>query len=118
VIVASKKSTNFEQIKVKAHGEDTRMIMISTGIDYDDFIKRIKEKFGFRRNCKCKIRDDDGDGMISLSDQEDLDMAISSSKQAARKERAEFGKLEVCASLISVLPNANVCYTQIWVQEV
>ncbi|KAI5778926.1 hypothetical protein EDC01DRAFT_634408 [Geopyxis carbonaria] len=91
---------DIKKIKVKAHGEDTRMIMISTTVDYKEFIARLKEKFGFQKNVKCKIRDEDGDGMISVSDQEDLDMAISSCKKAARRERAEYGKLEVLASTI------------------
>jgi hypothetical protein len=71
------------------------MIMITTGVDYAEFVQRLKEKFGLRGDIRCKIRDEDGDGMIALSDQEDLDMAISSSKKAARRERAEFGKMEV-----------------------
>lgn len=71
------------------------MIMISTGTDFDEFVTRLKDKFGFKRKVRCKIRDEDGDGMISLSDQEDLDMAISSSKKAARRDRADVGKLEV-----------------------
>ncbi|KAI5843646.1 hypothetical protein BZA05DRAFT_422164 [Tricharina praecox] len=84
-----------KKIKVKAHGEDTRMIMITTGIEYNEFVQRLKEKFGFQGNVRCKIRDEDGDGMISVSDQEDLDMAISSCKKAARREKSEFGKLEI-----------------------
>lgn len=74
------------------------MIMITTGIEYNEFVQRLKEKFGFQGNVRCKIRDEDGDGMISVSDQEDLDMAISSCKKAARREKSEFGKLEVCLS--------------------
>ncbi|RPA97855.1 TPR-like protein [Choiromyces venosus 120613-1] len=92
----SSRRPDVKKIKVKAHHEDdTRMIMISTGTDFDEFITRLKDKFGFRRRVKCKIRDEDGDGMISLSDQEDLDMAISSSKKAARRERSDVGKLEI-----------------------
>jgi len=71
------------------------MIMITTGIEYTELVQRLREKFGFQGGVRCKIRDEDGDGMISVSDQEDLDMAISASKKAARRERSEFGKLEV-----------------------
>jgi hypothetical protein len=70
--------------------------MISTATEFQEFVTRLKDKFGFRGKVRCKIRDEDGDGMISLSDQEDLDMAISTSKNAARRDRAEHGKLEVC----------------------
>jgi hypothetical protein len=87
---------NFFQIKIKAHGEiDTRMIIITTGVDYAEFVQRLQEKFGYRKNVRCKIQDEDGDGMISLSDQEDLDNAISAAKRLARRERSEFGRLEV-----------------------
>lgn len=72
------------------------MILISTTAEFEEFVTRLKDKFGFRRGVRCKIRDEDGDGMISLSDQEDLDMAISTSKKAARRDRAEYGKMEVC----------------------
>jgi len=85
-----------KKIKVKAHhGPDTRMILISAAIEYKEFVARLKEKFGLSKGVRCKIKDEDGDGMISLSDQEDLDLAISSSKDAARQEGAEFGKLEI-----------------------
>lgn len=69
--------------------------MINANIDFDEFITRLQDKFGYRRKTRCKIRDEDGDGFISVSDQEDLDMAIASSKKNARRERSEFGKLEV-----------------------
>ncbi|PWW75530.1 hypothetical protein C7212DRAFT_352402 [Tuber magnatum] len=92
----SSRRPDVKKIKVKAHHEDdTRMIMISTATDFDEFVTRLKDKFGFRRKVRCKIRDEDGDGMISLSDQEDLDMAISSSKKAARRDRTDVGKLEI-----------------------
>lgn len=71
--------------------------MINVNIDFDEFVTRLQDKFGYRRKTRCKIRDEDGDGFISVSDQEDLDMAISSAKKNARRERSEFGKLEVCS---------------------
>ncbi|RPB16926.1 hypothetical protein P167DRAFT_479969, partial [Morchella conica CCBAS932] len=94
---ASRRAPEVKKIKVKAHGEDTRMIMINVNIDFDEFVTRLQDKFGYRRKTRCKIRDEDGDGFISVSDQEDLDMAISSAKKNARRERSEFGKLEVCS---------------------
>ncbi|CUS11712.1 unnamed protein product, partial [Tuber aestivum] len=92
----SSRRPDVKKIKVKAHHEDdTRVVIISTGTGFDEFVTRLKSKFGFQRKVRCKIRDEDGDGMISLSDQEDLDMAISSSKKAARRDRSDVGKLEV-----------------------
>lgn len=77
------------------------MIMINTNIEFDEFITRLKDKFGFRRKTRCKIQDEDGDGMISVSDQEDLDMAISTCKKNARRDRSEFGKLEVSSAILN-----------------
>jgi len=92
----SSRRPDVKKIKVKAHHEDdTRVVIISTGTGFDEFVTRLKSKFGFQRKVRCKIRDEDGDGMISLSDQEDLDMAISSSKKAARRDRSDVGKLEI-----------------------
>lgn len=94
--------TSRQQIQVKAHqGDEIRKIMVPTGVDYEDFIGRLREKFGFRRNVRCKMRDEDGDGMITISDQEDLDLAISSSKKEARKLGVEYGKMEVCSTFPS-----------------
>lgn len=83
---------------MKCHGgddDDTRMIMIETNVVFDEFVNRLKDKFGYRNKVKCRVKDDDGDGMIGLADQEDLDMVISTAKKAARKERAESGRMEV-----------------------
>lgn len=92
----STRRPDVKKIKIKAHcGEDTRIVLISTGVEYDEFVGRLRDKFGFRGGVRCKIRDEDGDGMISLMDQEDLDIAITTSKKAARRERVEYGKLEV-----------------------
>jgi hypothetical protein len=85
-----------KKIKIKAHyGDETRMIMISTIVDYREFVQRLQDKFNLQSECKCKIKDEDGDGMICVLDQEDLDMAIATAKAQARKERSEFGKFEI-----------------------
>ena len=85
-----------EQIKVKCHnGDDTRMLMVDTAVGFNEFTKRLQDKFGYERKIRCKVRDEDGDGMIGLADQEDLDMVISTVKQNARRERSDFGRMEV-----------------------
>ena len=94
-----------EQIKVKCHnGDDTRMIMIDTTVGFNEFIKRLQDKFGHEKKIRCKVRDDDGgDGMIGLADQEDLDMVISTAKQNAKRERSDFGKMEVSTSNLKAI---------------
>lgn len=88
---------NIRKIRVKVHAEDVRYMMIGVAIDFSDLNNTIKEKFGLRKRFKIKIRDDEvpnGD-MITLGDQDDLDMAIMGVKSQAKKDRLEMGKMEV-----------------------
>ncbi|KAK1689954.1 tetratricopeptide [Colletotrichum godetiae] len=85
------------KIRVKVHAEDVRYIMVGAAVEFPDFVDRIREKFGLRRRFKIKIRDEDvpnGD-MITMGDQDDLDMAIMSVKSQARKTRQDIGKMEI-----------------------
>ncbi len=41
-----------------------------------------------------KIKDEEGD-MVTMGDQEDLDMSIGTCKAAAAKDMADMGKMEV-----------------------
>ncbi|TGZ82166.1 hypothetical protein EX30DRAFT_340055 [Ascodesmis nigricans] len=84
------------KIQVKAHlNDEIRRILVPANVEYDDFISRLREKFASRKNLRCKVVDEDGDGMITVSDQEDLDMAISSAKKEARRLGVEHGKIEI-----------------------
>lgn len=82
--------------------------MIGPAIEFPDLVDRIREKFGIRKRFKLKVRDDDetlavgekGD-MITMADQDDLEMAIEACKRAARRERFDMGKMEVRCELIS-----------------
>ena len=82
------------KIRVKVHADDTRYIMISATLEFSEFVERIREKFAIRGRFKCKIRDD-GD-MITMGDQDDLDMAVLTCRDDARREGADMGKMEVC----------------------
>jgi hypothetical protein len=94
---ASSRRPEVRKIRVKVHAEDTRYLMIGTAIEFPDFVDRIRDKFGIRKRFKVKTRDDDvpnGD-MITMGDQDDLDMAIMIVKANAKKERLDMGKMEV-----------------------
>jgi hypothetical protein len=85
------------KIRVKVHAEDVRYLMIGPAIEFADFVDRIREKFAIRKRFKITVRDDDlpnGD-MITMGDQDDLDMAILTVKDNARRERLDMGKMEV-----------------------
>lgn len=94
----SSRRPDIRKVRVKVHAsEDTRYIMIGTAIEFPDLVDKIREKFVLRKRFKLKIRDDDmpdGD-MITMGDQDDLDMAVMSVKTNARRDRAEMGKMDV-----------------------
>lgn len=89
-----------KKIRVKVHAEDTRYVMIGVAVEFKDFADQIRAKFGIRQNFKVKIKDE-GD-MITMADQDDLEMAIIQSKSDARKDRNEMGRMEVCVPLLSM----------------
>lgn len=94
---ASSRRPELRKIRVKVHAEDIRYIMIGPAIEFTDLVDRIRDKFALRKRFKLKIRDDDlpdGD-MVTMADQDDLDMAIMVVKQTAKREKTDMGKMEV-----------------------
>jgi PB1 domain len=79
--------------------------MVGPAVEYQDLVDRIRGKFSLKRKFKVKVRDEDGVDMITMGDQDDLEMAIMNSKQVARRERAEMGKMEV--SIFSLIRAFN-----------
>jgi hypothetical protein len=70
--------------------------MIGTSIEFSDFVDRIRDKFGLRKRFKIKMKDEDvPDDMITMGDQDDLDVAIQSAKSLAKRQRLDVGKMEV-----------------------
>jgi hypothetical protein len=68
--------------------------MIGTAVEFRDFVDQIRLKFGLRQAFKVMMRED-GD-MITMADQDDLEMAIEMAKDNAKRRREETGKMEVC----------------------
>ncbi|KAF2828389.1 hypothetical protein CC86DRAFT_380341 [Ophiobolus disseminans] len=81
------------KIRVKVHAGDTRYVFINQETTMRDFWQSIKEKFGVRNNFKVEFKDD-GD-MITMADQDDLDMAIQTARSMAKRENSDMAKLEV-----------------------
>lgn len=93
----SSKRVEMRKVRVKCHfNEDTRYLMIGAVIDFGDFESKIREKFAIKEQLKIRMQDD-GD-MITMGDQDDLEMLLTSVRNAARKERSEMGKMEVWIS--------------------
>ncbi|KAL7626709.1 hypothetical protein AAE478_003483 [Parahypoxylon ruwenzoriense] len=85
------------KVRIKVHSEDVRYVMVSTTVEFTDLVDRIRDKFGLRRRFKLKVRDEDApqSDMITMGDQDDLDMVMMSVKSLARKQRQDIGKMEV-----------------------
>lgn len=91
---ADSRRPSVRRFRIKVHAfEDTRYIMIGPTIEYGEFENRIREKFGFRTLLRVRMQDE-GD-MITMVDQEDLDLLLSSATETARREGSEMGKMEV-----------------------
>jgi hypothetical protein len=94
------------KVRVKVHASDTRYVFITPNTSMRDFVQSIREKFGLRQNFKVEIKDD-GD-MITMADEDDLDMAIQTAKGLARKEGTDVPKMEVWLTIVpstSLSPN-------------
>ena len=81
------------KIRVKVHSTDTRYVFINSDQLITEFWQQIREKFGVRNKFKLEFKDE-GD-MITMADQDDLDMAIQTAKSIARKEGSDMAKMEV-----------------------
>jgi hypothetical protein len=78
--------------------------MIEANIGYGEFEGRIREKFGFRGLLRIRMRDDND--MITMGDQEDLELLLSAARDEARRENQDMGKIEVIShSTIDELNN-------------
>lgn len=100
----SSRRPEVNKCRIKVHADDVRYIQVGIAIEFPDLVEKIRDKFGIRRRFKLKIKDEDmpeGD-MITMGDQDDLEMAMSSSKSIARKQRQEIAKMEVCYSVLKV----------------
>ncbi|KAJ4260572.1 hypothetical protein ACHAPJ_003375 [Fusarium lateritium] len=85
------------KIRVKVHADEVKLIMISPDTQFTTLVDKVRDKFSIRRRFKIKVKDEDmpnGD-MITMGDQDDLEMVIDSVKEEARKQRAETGKMEI-----------------------
>jgi hypothetical protein len=106
-----------KKIRVKVHADDTRYVMVGTAVEFQDFIDQIRSKFGIRQSFKVKIRDEAD--MITMADQDDLDMAIETAKAGARKEKSDMGKMEVCFYPFRFSPSILLTISlQVWIQAV
>lgn len=90
----SRRAPELKNVRVKVHnGDDTRYVMVGSAAVFEDFVDRVREKFGVRTRFKLKVRDE-GD-FITLGDGDDWDMCLGTVRKDAMREGADLGKLEV-----------------------
>lgn len=96
------KRPEIRKVRVKVHADDVRYIMIGTAIEYIDLEEKVRDKFGLQGRFKIKVRDEDApqSDMITMGDQDDMDMVMMSVKSMARKKREDIGKMEVSLSAL------------------
>jgi hypothetical protein len=83
------------KIRIKVHApEDTRYVMAGSLPVYAELLEQVRVKFSFKSNIRLRIKDEDGD-MVTVGDQDDLDLAVMACKELAAVERAEMGKMEI-----------------------
>ncbi|EME76966.1 uncharacterized protein MYCFIDRAFT_205569 [Pseudocercospora fijiensis CIRAD86] len=91
---SSRRAPELRKLRIKVHAEDMRYVMTSPSVTYGDLSSQIRSKFALQGAFKLKIRDEDGD-LVTLADQDDLDMAVAMCKAVAVKDRADMGKMEM-----------------------
>jgi hypothetical protein len=90
----SRRPIDIRTIRVKVrHGDDTRYVMVSTGIVFEEFTERVRDKLSLRGAFKIKIKDE-GD-LITMADRDDWEMAVQGARREARKREEEMAKMEV-----------------------
>ncbi|KAL7413514.1 hypothetical protein BDY24DRAFT_388793 [Mrakia frigida] len=83
------------KVRLKIHFQnDIRGLSLTSDSDYDEFMAKIRAKFGMRgaEDMKIQFRDEDG-SMISLADEDDFESAIDVARHTANGKSE--GKLEV-----------------------
>ncbi|MCJ1306664.1 hypothetical protein MMC25_000307 [Agyrium rufum] len=90
----TRRQIDVRTVRVKLHnGEDTRYLMVSTTILYEEFLDRVRDKLEIQKRFKVRIRDE-GD-LITMGDRDDWDLAVSMARKDARKTGADLAKMEL-----------------------
>lgn len=108
------------KIRVKVHGErDTRYVMILPSCTFVEFVGNIQKKFGLlcgeasqdkTGEFKLKVRDEEGD-MVTMGDQEDLDMAIQSVRDGLSRA---VGAVESAPMMGKMEVSLRFCFAIVW----
>lgn len=82
------------RVRIKVHADDMRYVMSKPDVRFKELEDQIRQKFQFKGGFRLKVKDEDGD-LITVADDDDLEMAMMACKAAALKEKADMGKMEL-----------------------
>jgi hypothetical protein len=92
--VGSNNSSQSGKIKIKIHYIDTRILLVSNSITFDELKSRIRDKFGAPASIRLQYKDEDNE-MVLMIDDDDLFMA----RQVNKSVTGELEKMEIwCVS--------------------
>ena len=95
----TRRPIDIRTVRVKMHhGEDTRYLMISVGMMWEEFLERAREKLRLSNKFKVRMRDE-GD-LITVGDGDDWDLAVQTAKREARRSGDDMARLEVGAPIL------------------
>ncbi|KAI4156369.1 MAG: hypothetical protein LQ340_000333, partial [Diploschistes diacapsis] len=80
-------------VRVKMHHlEDTRYLMVSTGMMWEEFLDKARDKLQLSSRFKVRMLDE-GD-QITVGDRDDWGMAVQTAKREARRAGGDMARLE------------------------
>ena len=90
----SRRPVDIRTVRVKMHhGDDTRYLMVNTGMIWEEFLEKAREKLQLGNRFKVRMRDE-GD-MITVGDGDDWEMAVQTAKREARRSGEDMARLDV-----------------------
>lgn len=82
------------------YNDDTRIIALEPDVQFSALMKRVTQKFGTTRPVRLLLAD--GDGMITIGDQEDLNFVLVDTRKWAAKEGKDVVQLQVSTATFRV----------------
>lgn len=93
--ISSRSLPIARSIRLKLHyGDETRYIVVPTTTTLAELLQQVTQKVEAKGRIRLRTRDEDDD-LITIGDQEDLDVLISACKHLAETQAVETGKMEV-----------------------
>jgi hypothetical protein len=90
--IGSNNSSQSGKIKIKIHYVDTRILLVSNSISFDELKFRVRDKFGAPPSIRLQYKDED-DEMVLMIDDDDLFMARQVNKN--HQSSSELEKMEI-----------------------